>query len=364
MSTGLASRARQIFASAGIALNGERDWDVSVHQPEFYARVLRQGSLGLGESYMDGWWDCPRLDQFFQRLFDAGVDRAATRGWRGLALRAGSALFNRQTPRRAGEVARRHYDVGNELYQAMLDQRMVYTAGRWEHAADLNQAQEAKLDFVCQKLELGPGMRVLDIGCGWGSFAKFAAERYGARVDGITLSREQLALGQSLCAGLPVQLRLEDYREVEGRYDRLVSLGMFEHVGHKNYRAYFEVARRHMAAGGRMFLSTIGSNRTVRSTDPWIERYIFPNSHLPSIQQVGDAIEDRFVPLEWHNWAEDYDRTLMAWFANFEAQWGRWQRQYSERFCRMWKFYLLSSAAAFRTRQLQDWQMVLFPLGV
>ncbi|HVA64922.1 MAG TPA: cyclopropane fatty acyl phospholipid synthase [Terriglobales bacterium] len=364
MSAGLVARAREIFASAGITLNGGEAWDITVHHPEFYARVLGQGSLGLGESYMDGWWDSPRLDQFFQRAFDAGLDRDAGRGWRAWLLQAGSALCNRQTRRRSVQVARRHYDVGNELYQAMLDRRMVYTAGRWEQAANLNQAQEAKLDFVCQKLELAPDMRVLDIGCGWGSFAKFAAERYGARVDGITLSQEQLALGQSLCAGLPVQLWLEDYREVEGRYDRLVSLGMFEHVGYKNYRAYFEIARRHLAAGGRMFLSTIGSNRSVRSTDPWIERYIFPNSHLPSIQQVGDALEDRFIPLEWLNWAGDYDRTLMAWFGNFEAQWERWQRQYSERFCRMWKFYLLSSAAAFRARQLQDWQMVLAPLGV
>ncbi|MGH3184615.1 MAG: class I SAM-dependent methyltransferase, partial [Streptosporangiaceae bacterium] len=206
-------------------------------------------------------------------------------------------------------------------------------------------------------------MRVLDIGCGWGSFARFAAERYRARVDGITLSPQQLALGQNLCAGLPVQLRLEDYREVQGRYDRIVSLGMFEHVGARNYRTYFDAARRCLTQGGRMFLSTIGSNRTVRSTDPWIERYIFPNSHLPSIQQIGRAIEQRFAAVEWQNWAADYDRTLMAWFANFEAQWERWQRQYSERFCRMWKFYLLSSAAAFRSRHLQVWQILLEPLG-
>lgn len=358
---GLEEQARQILSTAGVEVNGTQAWDITVHNPGFYARVLRKGSIGLGESYMDAWWDCSQLDQFFDRVLSAGLDRIATRSWSALRLFAISALFNRQTRPRSTQVARLHYDVGNELFQSMLDRRMVYTTGRWENAADLDQAQEAKLDFVCRKLELQPGMRVLDIGCGWGGFAKFAAERYGARVNGVTLSREQLALGQTLCAGLPVELRLEDYRDVAERYDRVVSLGMFEHVGHRNYRTYFNTARRCLDQAGRMFLSTIGSNRSVRSTDPWIERYIFPNSHLPSIQQIGAAIEERFVPLEWHNWASDYDRTLMAWYANFEARWDDWQRQYSARFCRMWKFYLLASAAAFRARRLQVWQILLTP---
>src|SRR6185312_10989322 len=235
----LETRSRDLLSRAEIEIGGSREWDVTVHNPALYARVLRQGSLGLGESYMEGWWDCPRLDQFFHRVFLAGLDRMVASGWRGLALALASSLWNRQTLARSPEVARRHYDVGNELFAAMLDRRMVYTTGWWDHAANLDEAQEAKLDFICRRLGLEPGMRVLDIGCGWGSFAKFAAERYGARVDGITLSHEQLALGQRLCAGLPVDLRLEDYRAVAQRYDRIVSLGMFEHVGYRNYRQYF-----------------------------------------------------------------------------------------------------------------------------
>lgn len=359
MPSRLETHARKLLAAAGIELNGARDWDIAVHNSRFYSRVLRQGSLGLGESYMDGWWDCPRLDQFFQRVFAAGLDRMASRNLRGAALALASTWRNQQTQAKSSEVARRHYDVGNDLFEAMLDQRMVYTTGLWERAANLNDAQEAKLAFVCDKLALQPGMRVLDIGCGWGSFAKFAAETRGVRVDGVTLSREQAALGQSRCSGLPVQLKVEDYRNVSEHYDRVVSLGMFEHVGHRNYRQYFETARRCLAPGGRMYLATIGSNHTVRSTDPWIERYIFPNSHLPSIQQIGKAIEDRFSLLEWYNWASDYDRTLMAWYSNFAAQWQRWAVRYSERFCRMWSFYLLSSAAAFRSKHLQVWQIVL-----
>lgn len=360
MASALEVRARSLLASAGIELNGKHDCDLTVHNPGFYGRVLRQGSLGLGESYMDGWWDCPKLDELFCRIFSAKLDRMASRNWRGMALLLVSTLFNQQkTKTQSSQVARRHYDVGNDLFEAMLDRRMVYTTGRWEHASDLNEAQEAKLDFVCRKLELAPGMRVLDIGCGWGSFAKFAAEKYGVRVHGVTLSKEQAALGQSLCSGLPVKLQVEDYREITERYERVVSLGMFEHVGHKNYRRYFATARRCLAPGGKMYLATIGSNHTVHSTDPWIERYIFPNSHLPSIQQIGTAIEDRFALVEWYNWASDYDRTLTAWYANFAAQWQRWTERYSERFCRMWKFYLLSSAAAFRAKHLQVWQIVL-----
>ncbi|HWG36853.1 MAG TPA: cyclopropane fatty acyl phospholipid synthase [Terriglobales bacterium] len=366
MSANLEIRARDLLATAGIAVGGSQPWDLSVHNPRLYWRVFRLGSLGLGESYMDGWWDCPRLDLFFERLFAAGLDRLGTRCWPALLLSVRARLFNPQSTRRAPIVSRRHYDIGNDLFAAMLGPQMVYTTGLWEAARNLEEAEVAKLNAVCQKLALEPGMRVLDIGCGWGSFARFAASRYNVQVDGITLSRAQLALGQELCGTLPVQLHLQDYREapraLAACYDRIVSLGMFEHVGARNYRRFFATARRCLAAAGKMYLSTIGSNRSVRSTDPWIERYIFPNSHLPSIQQLGTAMEGHFTPLEWLNWAGDYDRTLMAWHENFSAGWDKWSREYGERFCRMWRFYLLSSAAAFRTRRLQVWQMLLEPL--
>jgi cyclopropane-fatty-acyl-phospholipid synthase len=358
----LEARVQLALTRAGITVGGGGDADIAVHHPGFYARVARNGSLGLGESYMEGWWDCPRLDELFRRLFAAGLDRDAAQGWRALALRWGSAVLNLQTRARSPRVARRHYDVGNDLFQDMLGPTLVYTAGLWERADSLDAAQEAKLDAICRMLDLAPGMRVLDIGCGFGSFARFAAARYGARVDGITLSGNQLALGRELCAGLPVELRLEDYRATAAPaagYDRIVSLGMFEHVGYRNYRRYFLQARRLLAPGGRMFFSSIGSNRTVRSTDPWIERYIFPNSHLPSIRQLGAALDDLFAPSLWLNWAGHYDRTLMAWHANFAAGWDRWRREYGEAFCRMWTYYLLSSAGAFRARHLQDWQIVL-----
>jgi cyclopropane-fatty-acyl-phospholipid synthase len=362
-SNSLATRIQEILAEADVQINGDRPWDIAVHNPGFYARVLRQGSLGLGESYMDGWWDCPQLDQFFHHIFLTDLEHRAARSWRTVALILMSYLFNPQTKSRSTKVARQHYDLGNDLFQHMLDRRMVYSSGRWEHASNLDEAQEAKLSFVCRKLELEPGMQVLDIGCGWGGFAKFAAERHGVHVLGVTLSQSQVELGGKLCADLPVELRLQDYREVRGSFDRVVSLGMLEHVGVKNYRTFFKTVRAALGAKGKFFLSTIGVTRSVRVTDPWIERYIFPNSHLPSMAQIGDAIRGLFLVEEWRNWGPDYDRTLMAWHRNFEAYKEKVVAKYGERFYRMWRYYLLVSAASFRSRRLQVWKILLSPIG-
>jgi cyclopropane-fatty-acyl-phospholipid synthase len=317
--------------------------------------------MGFGESYMDGWWDCAEIDQLFVKLYCAGLERRAGRKLRAIGLFFKSLILNCQTKPRSVRVAEQHYDLGNEIFECMLDRRMVYTCGRWENAADLNEAQETKLHFVCRKLNLSPGMRVLDIGCGWGSFAKFAAENYGVQVVGITISQEQLKLARTLCSGLPVELRLEDYREVHECFDRVVSLGMFEHVGSKNYRTFFHAVHHAIRNDGRLFLATIGSNKTVRTTDPWIERYIFPNSQLPSASQIGAAIAGRFLVEDWQYWGPDYDRTLMAWFRNFENNWNILKQKYSERFHRMWRFYLLASAGAFRSRHLHVWQILLAP---
>jgi cyclopropane-fatty-acyl-phospholipid synthase len=272
-----------------------------------------------------------------------------------------AAVFNRQTKLRAKSVAKRHYDLGNELYQNMLDRRMVYSCGRWEHASNLDQAQEAKLDFVCRQLRLQPEMTLLDIGCGWGGLAKFAAERYGAKVTGVTISREQMEWAQHLCEGLRVEIRLKDYRDVTGTFDRVASLGMFEHVGYKNYRRFFELVRRVLRPGGSFYLSTIGANRSARSTDPWIDKYIFPNSHLPSAAQITAAMDGLFVIEDWQNWACDYDRTIVAWFQNFQKHWRNLQPRYGERFYRMWKYYLMVAAACFRSRKNQVWQILLAP---
>ncbi|MGH9689899.1 MAG: cyclopropane fatty acyl phospholipid synthase [Candidatus Acidiferrales bacterium] len=358
-SFGLKERIQRIFSPAGITIGGDRPWDIVVGNSGFYPRVLRLGSLGLGEAYMDGWWDCGALDEFFYRILRAGLDRKRICDWHLALSSLWATVLNRQTPSRSKRVAEQHYDLDNDLYQKMLDRRMVYTCARWEHVSNLNEAQEAKLDFVCRKLDLKPGMLLLDIGCGWGSLAKYAAEKYGVRAVGITLSREQMQLGQQMCADLPVEIRLQDYRDVREKFDRVASLGMFEHVGYKNYRSYFELAHRALAPGGLFFLSTIGTNHSVRVCDPWIAKYIFPNSHLPSPTQLSAAVEGLFIVEEWQNWRADYDRTVMAWFQNFQKSWNQLKLRYDERFYRMWKYYLMASAGSFRSQQNQDWQIVL-----
>ncbi|KKW48006.1 MAG: Cyclopropane-fatty-acyl-phospholipid synthase [Parcubacteria group bacterium GW2011_GWA1_59_11] len=356
-----------LLGLADVRVNGDRPWDLQVKDERVFGRVLRQGTLGLGEAYMDGWWDAPKLDEFFHKVIAADLKRKVGLSWPLVKTVIRAAFLNLQSYRRAFEIGERHYDNGNDLYQAMLDKRMTYTCGYWSgkpKAGTLDEAQEAKLDLVCRKLGLKAGEHVLDIGCGWGSFAKFAAERYGARVTGITVSREQAELGRETCKGLPVELRLEDYREVRGEFDHVVSLGMFEHVGKKNYRAFMKIVDRCLAEGGLFLLHTIGSKRSVNSTDPWIGKYIFPNGMLPSMKQIAKAAEGLFVMEDWHNFGADYDPTLMAWFRNFEKAWPSLRGKYGERFHRMWKYYLLSCAGAFRARHIQLWQMVFSKKGV
>lgn len=358
---------RALLAEADVRVDGARPWDMLIHDPRTAARILARGSLGLGESYMDGWWDCAQLDGLIARILAARLDEKVGTGAlvvQGLRAR----LFNLQNLRRSWQVGEAHYDLGNDFFEAMLDPSLAYTCGYWAHADNLADAQTAKLDLICRKLGLAPGMRLLDIGCGWGSLMKFAAERYGVSCVGLTISREQAAHGQQRCAGLPVSFRLEDYRQFNHdgseRFERIASVGMFEHVGAKNHRAFFEMARRSITDDGLFLLHTIGKNLRRTPTDPWIDRYIFPNGDLPALGQIADAAEDFFIIEDVHNFGADYDRTLMAWHANFEAAWPRFAARYGERFRRMWRYYLLACAGTFRARTNQLWQIVLSPRGV
>jgi cyclopropane-fatty-acyl-phospholipid synthase len=353
----------RLLAKADVRIGGDRPWDMVVHDERLYSRILAQASLGLGEAYMDGWWDCLALDEFFTHVLRARLGRELVT-WNLIWTGAKAWLINQGAKRLAFKVGEQHYDLGNDLYEAMLDARMVYTCGYWKEAKNLDEAQEAKLDLVCRKIGLKKGDRILDIGCGWGSFAKFAAERYGASVVGITVSKEQVALAEVRCKGLPCEFRLQDYRDINEQFDHIVSLGMFEHVGYKNYRTYMEVARRCLKDGGFFLLHTIGANYSARSLDPWLDKYIFPRGMLPSIAQIGKGIEKLFVMEDWHNFSTDYDKTLMAWYANFERAWPMLQPKYGERFYRMWRYYLLLCAATFRSRHSQLWQIVLSKEGV
>jgi cyclopropane-fatty-acyl-phospholipid synthase len=357
------TRVRELLAQCGIELDGAGDTDPRIHRAEFFSRVLAHGSLGLGESYMDGWWSVPDLDGFLFLLMQARLaERVRTLDHLFAHLKA--RFFDLQHGRHAYEIGERHYDLGNDLFRAMLGKRLVYSCGYWRRAADLDAAQEAKLDLICRKLRLEPGMRVLDIGCGWGEALKFAAERYGVSGVGITVSQQQAEFARERCRGLPVEIRLQDYRDLDERFDAVFSVGMFEHVGRRHYRDYFKVVRRCLRPDGLSVLHTIGSNESTDRPDPWIEKYIFPNSQVPAARQVTQALEGLFVVEDWHNFSADYDRTLGAWRANFDAGWDSLKAAYDERFRRMWHFYLAASMAFFRTRQGQLWQLVLSPHGV
>jgi cyclopropane-fatty-acyl-phospholipid synthase len=352
-----------LLARAGIRIDGSRPWDMRLNRPGVLERLVAHGSLGLGEAYVDGDWDAEQLDEFFFRVLRARLDREV-KPLRLLLPVLRARVRNLQNTRRAWQVGEAHYDLGNDFYQAMLGRGMAYSCGYWKNAATLDEAQEAKLDLICRKLDLRPGMRLLDIGCGWGSLMAHAATHYGARCVGITISKEQAAFVREKHHHLPIEVRLIDYRELRDRFDRIASVGMFEHVGHKNHRAFMRTVRKCLTADGVFLLHTIGKNERGNPSDPWIEKYIFPNGEVPSLGQIGDAIDGLFIAEDMHNFGADYDRTLMAWHENFDAAWPSFAGKMGERFHRMWRYYLLSCAGAFRARDMQVWQWTLTRQGI
>ncbi|HDS1238387.1 cyclopropane fatty acyl phospholipid synthase [Pluralibacter gergoviae] len=355
--------ASEMLNRAGITINGPAPSDIQVKNPLFFKRVLQEGSLGLGESYMDGWWECERLDIFFQKVLRAGLEDQLPHHLKDTLRIASARIFNLQSKKRAWIVGKEHYDLGNDLFTRMLDPYMQYSCAYWKDAQTLEQAQEAKLDLICRKLQLAPGMRVLDIGCGWGGLAYYMAKNYGVSVEGVTISAEQQKLAQQRCEGLDVKILLQDYRDLNEQFDRIVSVGMFEHVGPKNYATYFDVVDRNLKPDGLFLLHTIGSKKTDDNVDPWINKYIFPNGCLPSVRHIAVASEPHFVMEDWHNIGADYDTTLMAWQTRFLQSWPEIADNYSERFKRMFIYYLNACAGAFRARDIHLWQVV-FSRGV
>ncbi len=361
--TSLRNRIQTMLRHADVVINGKRPWDIQVKNSRLYRRVLAQGSLGFGEAYMDGWWDTESLDQLIARLLKARLDEKF-KSFVILMAAFKAKLLNCQSPRRAYYVGEKHYNVGNDLYRRMLDSRMIYSCGYWKNAQTLETAQRDKLDLTCRKLHLQAGQKVLDIGCGWGGTARYMAENYGVEVVGVTISTAQAELAREYCHGLPVEIRVQDYRDLQGSFDRAVSIGMFEHVGYKNYRTYFKKIMELLKGDGLFLLHTIGGNTPAERTDPWIDRYISPNGMIPSAQQICAGFEGLFILEDWHNFGLDYDKTLLAWHENFENAWPELSGKYDERFRRMWKYYLLSSAGSFRARENQLWQLILSKQGL
>lgn len=355
-----------LLRAADIQVGGERPWDLKVHNEQLYSRVLAEGTLGAGEAYMDGWWDVEQLDEFFARLLRARLDRKIrTASMLGQILLRRIANF--QNRRRSRRVAEQHYDLSNRLYQAMLGPTMQYTCayyGAEGAEATLDQAQRAKLILIARKLHLQPGMRVLELGGGFGELARFLAAEYQCEVVSYNISSRQVEFARQLCEGLPVDIRQQDYRDAAGestQYDRVVSIGLMEHVGPKNYAGFFKLVKARLKDEGLALLHTIGGNISRTAADRWINKYIFPGGVIPSAAQLTHAMEGRFVLEDWHNFGPDYDRTLMAWEANFLAAWPELKQseRLDDRFYRMWRYYLNSCAGAFRARGVNLWQLVL-----
>jgi cyclopropane-fatty-acyl-phospholipid synthase len=361
------SRAQDVMtnllALADIRINGARRWDIQVHDRRFFSRVLASGTLGFGESYMDGWWDCEALDEMCCRAIGAGLEKRFEFRLPNVWALLSALLVNQQTARRSRKVGRVHYDLSNDFFESMLDPNMQYSCALFAESDDLASAQLRKLDWICKRLRLQPGLRLLDIGCGWGGLARYAAQHYGCQVVGITISREQFVYAQRWCRGLDVEIQLRDYREVTERFDRVVSVGMVEHVGYKNYRAYMRAAARSLGEDGLFVCQGICGNFSRFHADPWIKRYIFPNSMLPSLAGLTRAAEGIFIVEDVKNIGPNYDPTLLAWEENFRRAWPRFADHYGERFRRMWQFYLLSCAGAFRARSLQVFSILFSKAG-
>ena len=345
---------------AGVTINGPHPWDLHIHDDRFLARLMREKSLGLGESYMDGWWDCERVDQLIYRLLRIDIEELVAGKFARLFRMLPRSLLNRQSKKRAMEVADQHYNLGNDLFFSFLDPYKQYSCAYFKETDQLEQAQLNKMALIANKLHLSAQDRLLDIGCGWGGLARYTAEQFGCRVTGINISSEQLKEARASCADLPVQFREVDYRTLNEPFDKIVSVGMFEHVGWKNYRTFFEVAHRCLTKEGRFLLHNIGRNTSVRGiADPWVSKYVFPNSMLPSLAQIAKAVEGLFVIEDVQNIGPHYDPTLMAWNQRFQQAWPTLEARYDQRFKRMWEYYLLSCAGAFRSRSIQLWQTVM-----
>lgn len=354
---------------ADIQIGGNRPWDIKVNDKTFFKRVWKRPSLGLGESYMEKLWDCERVDELFFRIMRRidvkHIYRIATI----LRVLLSDFISNQQSKLRSLRVAKNHYNLDNHLYYHMLGESMAYTCAYWKNSKTLDAAQYAKYDLICKKINLQPGEKVLELGCGWGGFSKYAAQYYGCEMVAVNIAAEQMKYAKEICKGLPVDLYVCDYRDAHVynpkkiKFDKVVSIGLCEHVGYKNYRDFINVAHDNIKEDGLFLLHTIGKNNTTYFSDPWIRKYIFPGGMLPSIHLLSKAFERRFVVEDLHNFGSDYDKTLMAWDANFVKSWPKIKNNYDDRFYRMWRYYLLSCAGAFRAREIQLWQYVLSPRG-
>jgi len=359
------------FLGRVATVDGLNQWDPQVRDDDFFGMVAGDGMLGLGNAYVKGYWECEDLFEFFCRAIRGGLLEFMADSPVMKALMTAYRTTNRQSQTQAKKNVVAHYDRGNDLFEAFLGKTMAYTCAVWDNPLDLeegetlDEAQERKLDRICQKLHLESGMRVLDIGCGWGPFMRYVAGHFEVEVVGITLSAEQIAYIEKRNGGfkhsgsLPIKAVLADFRTFDaGKFDRVLSIGMFEHVGRKNHEEYFKAVDRCLESDGLSLIHCFGkSDPRVPLIDPWTEKHIFPGMELPTVVDITTAMEGAFNLLDLEEMGQHYPKTLLAWSANFDCNWEQISH-YGEEFRRMWRYYLLSCAAVFHVRKVLLWQVV------
>jgi cyclopropane-fatty-acyl-phospholipid synthase len=356
--------AEGLLEKADIRIHGERPWDMQVKNERVFRRVMGHQSLGLGEAYQDGDWECDDLSGFFCRILSSNISKELPVSLDLATTALKARLQNRQSPALVKQAAEVHYDLPAAFFKRMYaDSRITGSCGYWKDATTLEEAQVAKLDLVSDKAYLEPGQLVWDIGCGWGAWMSRAAETRGVRCVGVTISKEQAAYGSERYAHLPIEFRVEDYRAFRGKVDRIVSMGMFEHVGHKNYREYFECARRAIHDDGLFVLHTIWADKPESHIDPWLDKYIFPNGVIPTIGQIATATHGLFKVLDVHNFGPYYDLTLMAWSKALEEHKAWVVAELGETMYRTQQYYLLQCAGGFRAGIISVGQLVLTPVA-
>ncbi len=360
IATGAGALVEEMVHGAGIEVGTE----MIVNDPSLWSEWASGSVLAIGETYMQGKWDAPRLDQVMAKLasMPAADKRKIFSSWRAKALLALNAAFNPQRRSRERKVIDEHYELGTDFFRSWLDENMQYTCGFWKDATTLDEAQLSKMRLIGEKLNLRPGMRVLDIGCGWGGLGRFLIREYGVDVTGVTISETQAQFCRDAAVAENMKESFEvvekSYRDVSGKWDRITVVGMLEHVGPKNYSHFFDRCYRSLTDNGLMLLHVIGSNMSQEILrDEWTTKYIFANGTLPSIAQIAKTVEKKLVIEDLQNCGPDYDRTLMAWYDNFQKVKG--DLDLHPTFIRMWEFFLLYSAAGFRERKTQLWQFVM-----
>lgn len=356
----------QIINNKTSTISTNNNPDIIVNNNNFYTKLLKHGEIGLGESYVDKDWDSNNLEETLYNLIinQKKIENAIIKNSPNLIIKKlldiPSDIFSTDNTKNDIKF---HYDIGNKLYENMLGKSMLYSCAYfYKQGLSLDEAQYAKLDLIAKKLNLKEGMRVLDIGCGFGTAAIYLSKKFNVNILGISLSKEQINYFNSIYTGTQVQVIYKDYRELtrehNNSYDCIYSIGMFEHIGINNHIDYYNKCFKLLKTNGTMLIHTIVSNKRLYSHNSWITKYIFPGAELPHISDFTKKYTDNWLLQDLQCIGKSYSKTLLAWKKNINDS--SVFNNYDDKFKRTWNYYLLLCSAAFRAREITVFQLVYF----